>query len=43
MSLTNLGVNLVKRLPAERAHLATIRALSMGLGVPRSVRQTMTR
>lgn len=35
MSLTNLGVSLVKRLPAERAHLATIRALKAGLGVPR--------
>ena len=34
MSLTNIGVRLVKKLPAERAHLATIRALSMGLGVP---------
>ena len=34
MSLTNFGVNLVKRLPAERAHLTTIRALKVGLGVP---------
>ncbi len=34
MSLTNLGVSLVKRLPAERAHTATIRALKLGLGVP---------
>ncbi len=34
MSLTNLGVSLVKRLPAERAHTATIRALKLGLGTP---------
>jgi len=32
--LTNLGVKLVKLLPAERAHMATIRALSAGIGVP---------
>jgi len=34
MSLTNLGVKLVKTLPAERAHLATIGVLRRGIGVP---------
>lgn len=34
MPLTKLGVSLVKRLPAERAHMATIRALKLGLGTP---------
>jgi len=32
--LTELGVKLVKLLPAERAHLATIGALQAGIGVP---------
>lgn len=32
--LADLGASLVKRLPAERAHLATIRALRHGLGAP---------
>jgi len=34
MSLTNLGVKLVKTLPAERAHLLTIAALKRGMAVP---------
>ena len=32
--LTDLGVKLVKLLPAERAHLTTIGALQAGIGVP---------
>lgn len=36
MSLTNLGVKLVKTLPAERAHLLTIAALKRGIAVPGS-------
>ena len=36
MSITDIGVGLVKLLPAERAHLATIKALKLGLGVPSS-------
>ena len=34
MTLTRLGLALVKTLPPEPAHLATIRALKTGLGVP---------
>ncbi|MCA8898667.1 MAG: quinone-dependent dihydroorotate dehydrogenase [Hyphomonas sp.] len=34
MSLTDLGAELVKLLPPEAAHRATIRALKAGLGVP---------
>ncbi len=34
MGLTDIGVALVKTLPAERAHTATIKALKLGLGVP---------
>lgn len=34
MSLTDLGAEVVKLLPPEAAHKATIRALKLGLGVP---------
>lgn len=34
MSLTDLGAEIVKLLPPEAAHLATIRALKLRLGVP---------
>lgn len=34
MVLTNLGVAMVKLLPAEQAHTTTIKALKRGLGVP---------
>jgi len=34
MSLTDLGAGVVKLLPPEAAHTATIRALKLGLGVP---------
>ncbi len=34
MGLTDLGVALVKLLPPEAAHTATIKALEKGLGVP---------
>ena len=34
MGLTDLGVSLVKLLPPEAAHTATIRALEKGLGAP---------
>ena len=34
MSLTDLGAGLVKLLPAETAHTATIKALKLRLGVP---------
>tara|TARA_R110000787_G_scaffold4726_24_gene18010 strand:- start:16399 stop:17451 length:1053 start_codon:yes stop_codon:yes gene_type:complete len=34
MSLTDIGVSLVKLLPPEAAHTATIRALEKGLGAP---------
>ncbi|MEO9968637.1 MAG: quinone-dependent dihydroorotate dehydrogenase [Hyphomonadaceae bacterium] len=36
MAMTALGVALVKLLPAERAHKATIKSLKLGLGVPLS-------
>ncbi|MEL7129754.1 MAG: quinone-dependent dihydroorotate dehydrogenase [Pseudomonadota bacterium] len=36
MGLADLGTSLVRRLPAEEAHLATIRALKLGLGAPLS-------
>ena len=34
MRLTDLGAGLIKGLPPEAAHTATIRALKLGLGVP---------
>lgn len=34
MGLTDLGLKMVKMLPAERAHLVTIGALRAGIGVP---------
>jgi hypothetical protein len=34
MSLTDLGAEIVKLLPPEAAHTATIRALKLRLGVP---------
>ncbi|KJS25771.1 MAG: diguanylate cyclase [Hyphomonadaceae bacterium BRH_c29] len=34
MSLTDLGAGVVKLLPPEAAHTATIKALKLGLGVP---------
>ena len=34
MSLTDFGADIVKLLPPEAAHKATIRALKLGLGLP---------
>ncbi|HPF24796.1 MAG TPA: dihydroorotate dehydrogenase (quinone), partial [Hyphomonas sp.] len=34
MSLTDMGAEVVKLLPPEAAHTATIKALKLGLGVP---------
>ena len=36
MPITTIGTSLIKRLPAEQAHKATIKALKLGLGAPLS-------